>query len=460
MDQPVFDIEFEKEILAQALKEPEYTKLASRVLNAHHFGTSELSWCWEIIFDAWTKNKELPSQKLFAQKARHGFDDTDERIKNLRVVKKLFKLKPKNPRSVLEELTDFVKLVDAQRGMELAVDKLGRHQIEGAYSEFRKLAKRDYSPVEFTRVKWIEEFEDRQIERKYQRDNPDLVVRVPTNIKKLDRIITGLQLGELGLVMGTTSQGKSAMLTNLAYAALVNPIRKYKVAYFALEMPARQIAMRQDARWLRIDYNKFKNYDFTKKEKKRIKIKLRKAKKKHKGRFEIFSFPLGKPTINSIKDALEKSFDECGFRPDVILLDSPDHMQPTIKQDSVRLSHTVVYQECKALAEEDGYAVWASVHAGRDWAKKIATAEAAGESYDKTRIADLVLTLNTPEKKTRSTRAVIDDDDDEDFIDDPTTLAKYRYIELFLAKYRDGESRISIPLDGHFAQMIFNELDV
>jgi len=460
MDQPVFDIEFEKEILAQALKEPEYTKLASRVLNAHHFGTSELAWCWEIIFDVWTKNKELPSKKLFVQKAKYAFDEKDEQLKNLRVIRKLFKLKPKNPRSTLEELTDFVRLVDAQRAMELAVDKLGKHQIDGAYSEFHKLTKRDYSPVQFTRVKWIEEFEERQIERKYQRDNPDLVVKVPTNIKKLDRIITGLQIGELGLVMGTTSQGKSAMLTNFAYAALIARVRKYKVAYFALEMPARQIAMRQDARWLRMDYNKFKNYDFTKKERRRIDKKLRSARKRHKECFEIFSFPLGKPTINSVKDALEKSFDDCGFRPDLVLLDSPDHMQPTTKQESTRLNHTVVYQECKAFAEEDGYAVWASVHAGRDWEKKVATTQAAGESYDKSRIADLVVTLNTPEKKTRSTRVIIDDDEDEDFIDDPTTLAKYRYIELYLAKYRDGEARISIPLDGNFAKMIFDELDV
>jgi hypothetical protein len=448
MDDLKFDLEFEKEILSQAIVDVE-----------HHFGTSEYSWCWKIIFNVWTKYKELPTKKLFVQKAKNDFSDSEEKIKNLKVANSLFEHKSKNPKSSLEELQKFVQFVNVQKAMENSVQKLNNNDIDGAYSEFSKLTKVDLSDSNYTRIKWIEGFEERQKERKYFRDHPELIVSVPTGIKKLDRIITGIQVGELGLVMATTSQGKSAMLTNFAYAALINQIRKYKVAYFALEMPARQIAMRQDARWLKMDYDKFKKYDFTRKERKYIEKKLKTAKQRMEGRFEIFSCPLGKPTIQIVKQILEDSFNDCGFRPDLILLDSPDHMQPIKRQDSIRLNHTTTYQEIKAFAEEDGYAIWASTHAGRDWAKKIATAEASGESYDKSRIADIVLSLNTPERKTRSTKITIDDDD-EDFIDDPTTLAKHRYIELFLAKYRDGKARLSIPLDGEFSKMMFHELEV
>lgn len=453
-----FDLSFEQEILAQSLKDPNYLKDASRALDYHHFGTEEYSWCWRTIKDVWSKYKELTTEKLFVVRAKGDFRDEEERIRHLKAAKELFKKKIKAPRATLDELVKFVRLVNAQKGMESAVDKLDNGQIDSAYKEFRKLSKEDFKPTEYTSIEWIEEFENRQRERKNLRDNPELLVRVPTNFKKLDRIIGGIQVGELGLVMATTSQGKSAMLTNLAHAALITKKRLYRVVYFAMEMPARQIAMRHDARWLKMSYNKFKNYDFTREEKRIIQKRLKRAKRVMKGRFRIASFPLGKPTIDSIKRALDDFYEENEFRPDLILLDSPDHMKPVDRQKDIRLNHTTTYQEVKAFGEEEGYAIWASTHAGRDWAKKVATAEASGESYDKSRIADIVLTLNTPERKTRSTKVTLSDDDD-DIIDDPSTLAKYRYIEMYLAKNRDGESRISIPLDGNFSKMLFEELE-
>lgn len=451
-----FDLEFEKEILAQALKDKKYLKEASRVLNAHHFGTEEHSWCWKVIFDTWNKYKEIPIKKLFSVRAKSDFDDVDERLKNYRTAKALLKLKPKSPRANLEQLIEFVKFVNAQKGMENALDKLNKNDIDGAYKEFGKLSRKTYEAEDYTRIQWIECFEERQKERKYLKENPELIVRVPTGFKKVDKIMGGLEAGELGLIMATTSQGKSAMLTNLAYIALSNPIRKFKVAYFSFEMSARQIATRQDARWLRMDYNKFKYYNFSKKEKKEIKRKLKIAKKKMAGMFEIISLPLGTPTLDRVDGILEDIKNENGFEPNLLIFDSPDHMKPNQKQDNIRLSHKAVYTEVKGYAEEKGYAIWASTHAGREWFSKIATAEASGESYDKSRIADAIITLNTPDRKTRSTKVILEEDDE----DDNTTIAKYRYLEMYLAKYRGGEARVSIPIDANFSKMFFKEIEV
>jgi len=107
------------------------------------------------------------------------------------------------------------------------------------------------------------------------------------------------------------------------------------------------------------------------------------------------------------------------------------------------------------MAEEDGYGIWSSCHAGREWAKAIATAEATGESYDKARIADIVCSLNTPESKTRSTKIVLEEEDEEEEI--KATVGEY--VELYLAKYRDGPSHVTIPMDAVFSKMWIKELE-
>jgi hypothetical protein len=114
-----------------------------------------------------------------------------------------------------------------------------------------------------------------------------------------------------------------------------------------------------------------------------------------------------------------------------------------------------------SLAEEDGYAIWSSTHAGRDWADSVATAEATSESYDKSRIADIVVSLNTPKKKSRTTKVEFDVDGEEikEAAKPASTSAVGTYLELFLAKYRDGLSKVTIPLDAEFSKIYMRELD-
>src|SRR5690606_3536406 len=138
---------------------------------------------------------------------------------------------------------------NGQLALEKAAKHLEKGKIDDMYEVFRAAGQRDAKRTEYTHTTWIEQFEARQAERKYRREHPEEFTSIPTGFKRLDDIITGIQLGELGLVLGTTGRGKSIMLTNLAYIGV-----KYgfNVAYFGFEMPARQIAMRQDARWLKM----------------------------------------------------------------------------------------------------------------------------------------------------------------------------------------------------------------
>lgn len=454
-----FDRDFEEAILSQAIRDTTYLKRASRILDSHHFISPQHAWVWKVVKDIWNQYRERATAKLLASNARHDFKDDGDREPYLELVKKLYRKKAKASAATLDELSKFVRTVNAQLGMEAAAKDLERGNIDEVYETLRQVSRRELKPSNYTQIKWIEGFKERQRERKHRRDHPEMYVRIPTGFKRLDQIIGGIELGELGLMLATTGKGKSIMLNNLAAAAVGH---KVATVYFSLEMPARQVAMRQDARWLDIPYIKFKEYNFSPSELRAIKKRLKMVRKKWKGLLRIISVPLGYCDINVIRDTLDDLYQEDGFRPQLILMDSGDHMNGVGRFESYRLEQKSVYVDLKTLAEDEGYAVWSSCHAGREWAKSVATAEATGESYDKARIADIVCSLNTPEKRSRTTKIEFSEEGEEGQASAQPTLASQAtgsYSELYLAKYRDGASRISIPMDAVFSRMLIKEME-
>jgi len=449
------DIEFEEEVLARALRDAMYLKKASGILDAHHFGTKHHSWVWKQMKEVWSAYRELCSPKMFVARVKRDFLELDDREPYLQLVKKLFRLKPKASAASLDELSQFVRFVNAQLALEKGATALEKGKVDDVYGVMQEISQKDLRPRVYTRVKWIEEFEERQRERKHRKEHPEEYTSIPTGLSKLDSIITGIQIGEIGLVLGTTGRGKSIFLNNLAYTAVK---LGFPTAYFAFEMPARQIAQRQDARWLQMPYRKFKDYAFTPSELREINVKLGRMRPRWKSLFQIFSMPVRSATINTVISALDDAYLEDGFKPKLLLFDSADHLLPTGRSESFRLDQANVYWAMKGLAESDGYAIWSSTQAKQEYATRTITAEGGSESYDKARIADVMVSLNEPRKSSRATKIVDDDDDDDGESLTPTT--KGSFLELFLAKYRDGMSKVTIPLDAEFEKMIIHEVYV
>lgn len=454
-----FDTQFEETVLAASLKDFTYLRKAAGVLNSHHFNSPQHAWLWKTIHAIYGEHREAATKKLVYKRARRDFSDQDKRAPYRALIKRIFALKPKAANASLDELILFVRHVNAQLALEEAAQALEKGEVDRAYDITARLQQRDVKPREYTIQPWIEGFQKRQDERKYKKEHPEKFKRIPTGFKRLDAITGGLEVAELGLMLATTNKGKSIMLNNLAFNALM---RGYKPAYITFEMSASKINMRQDARWLRMMYDKFKFYDFTQAELRQIEKKRKKAMKRWKNKFHVVGMPVRRCSVDTVRRALDDLKHEYNFEPDMLLFDSADHMVPAARMDSFRLEQSAVYWELKGLAETDGYAVWTSTHAPRDFATEIATAEATGESYDKARIADMVVSLNTPSKKTRRTTVKLDiDGEGEDGGEEVPELsehAKGKYIEMFLAKYRDGDSQIGIPLDAQFARMLVEEM--
>ncbi|MGO9445464.1 MAG: replicative DNA helicase [Thiobacillaceae bacterium] len=81
-----------------------------------------------------------------------------------------------------------------------------------------------------------------RVDELYSRDNPDDVTGVPTGFRDLDSKTSGLQPGDLIIVAGRPSMGKTAFSINIAeYVAIDTGL---PVAVFSMEMASTQLVMR------------------------------------------------------------------------------------------------------------------------------------------------------------------------------------------------------------------------
>jgi replicative DNA helicase len=81
-----------------------------------------------------------------------------------------------------------------------------------------------------------------RIDELYHRDNPSDITGVPTGFTDLDKMTSGLQAGDLVIVAGRPSMGKTAFALNMAEHVAID--QGLPVAVFSMEMGGSQLAMR------------------------------------------------------------------------------------------------------------------------------------------------------------------------------------------------------------------------
>ncbi len=91
-----------------------------------------------------------------------------------------------------------------------------------------------------------------RIDQLFRSDSP--LTGVPTGFADLDEMTSGLQPGDLIIIAGRPSMGKTSLAMNIAENAAVG--HKTPVAIFSLEMPGSQLAMRMMASLGRINAHK------------------------------------------------------------------------------------------------------------------------------------------------------------------------------------------------------------
>ena len=108
----------------------------------------------------------------------------------------------------------------------------------------------------------IKELLTRTVEQiDYLFETEGAVTGVPTGFDKFDEMTTGLQAGDLVIVAGRPSMGKTTFAMNIAENAAIG--HKVPVAVFSMEMPGEQLAMRMISSLGRIDQHHIRTGQLT-----------------------------------------------------------------------------------------------------------------------------------------------------------------------------------------------------
>jgi replicative DNA helicase len=144
-------------------------------------------------------------------------------------------------RSLLRQLiragTDIASAVfsnDGETAREL-VDKAEQKIFEIAEGSFR--ARDGAVPVRTLLPRVIDQIDE-------WHNNPDKLRGLPTGFSEFDKLTGGLRPGDLVIVAGRPSMGKTTLAVNMAEYAAVNPNTRAAVAIFSMEMPSEQVITR------------------------------------------------------------------------------------------------------------------------------------------------------------------------------------------------------------------------
>ena len=99
-----------------------------------------------------------------------------------------------------------------------------------------------------------------RIDMLYSRDNKNDVIGVPSGFVDLDRLTSGLQPGELIIVAGRPSMGKTTLVMNMAEHVALG--EKRAVGVFSMEMSGPQLAMRMIGSVGRVDQHELRTGTF------------------------------------------------------------------------------------------------------------------------------------------------------------------------------------------------------
>jgi replicative DNA helicase len=97
-----------------------------------------------------------------------------------------------------------------------------------------------------------------RIDHLHSQENPSDITGVPTGFTDLDQKTAGLQPGDLIIVAGRPSMGKTAFALNIAEHVALHPSVRMPVAIFSMEMSSSQLALRMLSSIAKIDQHKLR----------------------------------------------------------------------------------------------------------------------------------------------------------------------------------------------------------
>jgi len=209
---------------------------------------------------------------------------------------------------------------------------------------------------------------------------------IRTGIEGLDEIMDGgLSKGELAVILAPFGVGKTTMITKFANTAMLDG---HNVLQIFFEDNPKVIQRKHLSCWSGYDLNSLSLHS-----EEILAMVEGMANDGKKGKLRLKKFSSDGTTIPVIRQYIRKLI-ASGFRPDLILLDYIDCVEPSRKFDDVNAGEGSVMRQFEAMLAELDMAGWTAIQGNRSSIKaEVVEADQMGGSIKKAQIAHFVLSI-------------------------------------------------------------------
>ena len=219
----------------------------------------------------------------------------------------------------------------------------------------------------------------------------DYRVPIPTGIGKIDEALEGgLGKGELGVIIGPTSFGKTSLTTAMASHAACNG---YKVLQIVFEDRIKQIQRKHLGRITGIEAKDLSKPDVI--DLVRQTIDAFPQKEKLEKNLRIVKFPSGEKTARQLERFIKKLINS-GFKPDLTIIDYFECLEHELdKSSSNEFSQEgKTMRRFEAMAGELDMAIWIPSQGTKDSINlELVTMDKIGGSVKKAQIAHVIMSI-------------------------------------------------------------------
>jgi replicative DNA helicase len=373
--------DYQIRLMAQLLTDSRFANSIIDIIDPNYFFDPYMRVIAAVIKDAHQKDDIVPDMGSIEFRL---LEDVKDEVQQKFVIKQLSKIKNAS-------LHDTLKVQD------IAMKFCKQQELKKSIKQIQKII--DTGDIE--RYDECEEILKKAMEHGDNKDDgmdvfdniKDVLIDdfrrpIRTGINGLDEYMDGgLSKGELGVILAPFGVGKTTMITKLANTAMNDG---YKVLQIFFEDNPKVIQRKHLACWTGIELN---NLSIHKDEVIDLCRDKQIKSKEGKGLIKLKKFPSDGTTIPMIRQYIRKLIAQ-GFRPDMVLLDYIDVIQPSKNFDDVYAGEGNVMRQFESMLVEFDLVGWTAVQGNRSSiGANVVEANQMGGSIKKGQIGHFIVSI-------------------------------------------------------------------
>jgi len=392
-----FDADFQSKIAALTIRDTGFAQLTEGLVRPEYFENTGQAALVKIANDYFARFKKAPGdrvmvRKLLADAITKKTLPAEIARMSASILDDVFKTDVSDRDYVAEECATFARHQATAKAVLESVELIEKRDFE-AIARIVRQAVDVGVKMQTTAYDYADMVKQRTQDRKDRAAGIRPPTGITTGFNVLDDCLyhKGWGRKELSVLMGGAKAGKSMAMISFGVNAIANG---YRTLYVTLEVASAIIAERLDANIA--DMAMFELGAKPHEVEEKVEAFMAKA-----APFTIHEYPTGTMRVSDLRRLIEQ-YKAKGVVFDLVIVDYADLMAPERVTDNVQENSKSVYVNLRGLAMQEGFAVLTATQTNREGAKKaVATMTDVAEDFNKIRIADVVISINSTEEEKR-----------------------------------------------------------